>query len=312
VAVGGDPPAVLHGQGPAVLVEEPVVEPAQQRPVRGLGRAAVLAVLEVVDVAVPGRSRARREHAVPVPGGDRSSLAGGPAFGVVVGVEEVALAVEEDGDQGRVAQQPFGGFLGQPPPIAPQDQIVEVVDVAGRRASGGRCARSPEPRNGPSCGAGPGATAAARLRAARSGRPGRARSPTPHRGHRSAPSRRRCPPRRSPPTGTGPRAASHPSASRPDPTTPGTGRPARRHDAHPATADTGRPSGPDRRSRRPGRPPRSGTTTATGRRGSRHRRRAAGSWSASALEPGAPPAPRPPVPPRTGWPCPSLPCARHG
>jgi len=73
VGVDRDPPSVFDDQLPA-MVEEAVVEPAEEGAVRGLGGAAVLTVVEVVDVAVPGRSRARRERAVPIPCGDGSAL----------------------------------------------------------------------------------------------------------------------------------------------------------------------------------------------------------------------------------------------
>jgi len=56
----------------------------------------VFEVVEVVDVAVPWRAGAGGKDAVPVAGGDRSSLLGGPAFGGVVGVEDPSGSVEQD------------------------------------------------------------------------------------------------------------------------------------------------------------------------------------------------------------------------
>src|SRR3546814_10013015 len=94
VAVGGGPSAGFDGEGPAVFVDEAVVEPAQQRPVGCLRRAALVSVFEVVDVAVPWRPGAGREGAVPVAGGDGPALSWGPGLGGVVGVEDVAFAVE--------------------------------------------------------------------------------------------------------------------------------------------------------------------------------------------------------------------------
>src|SRR3546814_1480970 len=87
-------------------------------------------LFEVGEVAGPWWPGAGREGAVPVAGGDGRSLSWGPGLGGVVGVEDVALAVEEDGDHGRVAQQPFGGFLGESPAITTPHELIEVVDVA--------------------------------------------------------------------------------------------------------------------------------------------------------------------------------------
>jgi hypothetical protein len=90
----------------------------------------VLLVLQVVDVAVPGRASAAGEYAASVAGGDGASLLAGPGLRRVVRVEHGAFAVEEDGDQGAVAQQLFGGLLGELPAVAAQDQVVEVVQLA--------------------------------------------------------------------------------------------------------------------------------------------------------------------------------------
>src|SRR3546814_18307596 len=96
-------------------------------------------MVEVVDVTVPGRPGARGEHAVSVAGRDGPPLPWRPGLGGVVDVEDVALAVEEHRDHGRVAQQTFGGFHGEPPAVAAQDEVVGVVDVAeaGQRAQVG-------------------------------------------------------------------------------------------------------------------------------------------------------------------------------
>src|SRR5680860_183717 len=74
VGVDGDPiAAVIDEQFPAVLVDEPVVESAQQRTVVAACRAVLLTRLQMVGVAVPGRSGARGKHTVPVPGGKGSA-----------------------------------------------------------------------------------------------------------------------------------------------------------------------------------------------------------------------------------------------
>jgi len=130
VGVGGDPSTVFDREGPAVVVEEAVVESAEHRPVGGAGGAAAVAVVEVVDVAVAGWASAAGEDAAFVAGGDGASLLAGPLFGGVVGIEQGAFAVEEHGGEGGVAEELVGGGAGEVPAIAAQDEVFEVVEVA--------------------------------------------------------------------------------------------------------------------------------------------------------------------------------------
>jgi len=91
---------------------------------------------------------------VPVAGGDGPPLPCAPAFGVVVGVEDVAFAVEEDGHHGRVAQEPFGCLLGESPAVTTQDELVEVVDVS-QAGEGAQVDVDVDPHPGPGSGAAP-------------------------------------------------------------------------------------------------------------------------------------------------------------
>jgi hypothetical protein len=87
---------------------------------------------------------------VAVAGGERPALPGGPGLGIVVGIQEVAVAVEEDGNHGRVAQQPPCRLLGELPAVTAQYEVVEVVDVSqageARRSSSASARRSPSDR----------------------------------------------------------------------------------------------------------------------------------------------------------------------
>lgn len=124
-----------------MVVDEAVVEATLQAAIRHGCRAAVLAMVRVVDVAVIRRPATAREYAVAVAGRDGAALTSGVTFGGVVGIEHPGLAVEEcRGDRG-VAQHSFDGRPGDAPAVivavseTEVGQIVERVGAAlGERA----------------------------------------------------------------------------------------------------------------------------------------------------------------------------------
>ena len=106
MSIGGGPRAVgVRLQPPAVLVDQTVVEGAQQTAVGDDGRPTVDTELEVVGVTLAGWSPTGRKHAVAIARGQRTALAWAEPLGRRVGVEH-PLAVEEGGHKGAVAEQP--------------------------------------------------------------------------------------------------------------------------------------------------------------------------------------------------------------